>query len=285
MTQPIDVQAAKEREVAGWTATATGWNRHHAFFERYTAPVSEQLIRKAGIRPGMRVLDIACGTGHPALAIAERVGPTGSVLGTDLVEPVVAFARERAREAGLANVEFRRVDGEALDVPPASFDAVTMRWGIMFMPSPVEAMKGAYAALKRGGRIALAAWAAPERNPFAMIAMGVIRRRLNAPPPPPGTPGIFAFADPDRLRAVIEAGGFRDVEVAPLDLVVGEFASGEEYWAFMRDIAAPINALYQQIPPADRPEVDAEIRAAAERYRAGARIVVRGTTWIAAGRK
>ena len=270
----MDVQAAKEREVAGWTATAAGWNRHHAFFERYTAPVSEQLIRKAGIRLGMRVLDIACGTGHPALAIAERVGPMGSVLGTDLVEPVVAFARERAREAGLTNVEFRRVDGETLDVPAASFDAVTMRWGIMFMPSPVEAMKGA-----------LAAWAAPERNPFAMIAMGVIRRRLNAPAPPPGTPGIFAFADPDRLRAVMEAGGFQDVEVEPLDLVVGEYASGEEYWAFMRDIAAPINALYQQIPPADRPEVDAEIRAAAERYRAGDKIVVRGSTWIAAGRK
>lgn len=285
MTQPIDVQAAKEREVAGWTATAAGWNRHHAFFERYAAPVSEQLIRKAGIRPGMRVLDIACGTGHPALAIAERVGPTGSVLGTDLVEPVVAFARERAREAGLTNVEFRRVDGETLDVPPASFDAVTMRWGIMFMPSPVEAMKRAHAALKPGGRIALAAWAAPERNPFAMIAMGVIRRRLNVPPPPPGTPGIFAFADPDRLRAVIEAGGFHDVEVEPLDLVVGEYASGEEYWAFMRDIAAPINALYEQIPPAERPGVDAEIRAGAERYRAGDKIVVRGTTWIAAGRK
>lgn len=281
----MDVRAAKEREVAGWTATAAGWNRHHAFFERYTAPVSEALIRKAGIRPGMRVLDIACGTGHPALAIAERVGPAGSVLGTDLVEPVVAFARERAREAGLTNVEFRRVDGEALDVPPASFDAVTMRWGIMFMPSPVEAMKGAYAALKPGGRIALAAWGPPERNPFAMIAMGVIRRRLNAPPPPPATPGIFAFADPDRLRAVIEAGGFRDVEVEPLDLVAGEYASGEEYWAFMRDIAAPINALYQQLPPADRPDVDAEICAAAERHRAGGKIVVWGTSWIAAGRK
>ena len=281
----MDVQAAKDREVAGWTATAAGWNRHHAFFERYTAPVSEQLIRKAGIRPGMRVLDIACGTGHPALAIAERVGPAGFVLGTDLVEPVVAFARERAREAGLTNVEFRRVDGEALDVPPASFDAVTMRWGIMFMPSPVDAMKGAHAALKPGGRIALAAWAAPERNPFAMIAMSVIRRRLNLPPPPPGTPGIFAFADPDRLRAVLEAGGFRDVEVEPLDLVAGEYASGEEYWAFMRDIAAPINALYEQIPPAERPDVDAEIRAAAERYRAGGKIVVRGTTWIAAGRQ
>jgi len=285
MTQPIDVQAAKERELAGWTATAAGWNRHHAFFERYTAPVTDKLIRKAGIRPGMRVLDIACGTGHPALAIAERVGPTGFVLGTDLVEPVVAFARERAREQGLTNIEFRRVDGEALDVPLGSFDAVTMRWGIMFMPSPVEAMKGAYAALKPEGRIALSAWAAPEQNPFAMIAMGVIRRRLDVPPPPPGTPGIFAFADQARLRSVMEEGGFTGVEIEPLGFVVGEYESGEEYWAFMRDIAAPINALYRQLPAEQRPEVDGEIRAEAERYRADAKIVVRGTTWVAVGRK
>jgi SAM-dependent methyltransferase len=285
MTQPIDIQAAKEREVAGWTATAAGWNRHHAFFERYTAPVSEQLIRKAGIRAGMRVLDIACGTGHPALAIAERVGPAGFVLGTDLVEPVVAFARERARDAGLGNVEFRRVDGEALDVPLASFDAVTLRWGIMFMPRPVEAMRGAHAALRPGGRIALAAFAAPEKNAWAAVAMSVIGARLRLPPPPPGVPGIFAFADRERLRGVMEAGGFHDVDIEPLDFVAGEFASGEEYWAFMRDISAPVNALYRQLPPADRPAVDAEIRGAAERYRAGDRIVVRGTTWIAAGRK
>jgi SAM-dependent methyltransferase len=285
MTQPIDVRAAKERELAGWTATAAGWNRHYAFFERYTASVSEQLIRKAGIRPGMRVLDLACGTGHPALAIAERVGPTGFVLGTDLVEPVIAFARARARDLGLANIEFRRMDAETLDVPPGSFDAVTMRWGIMFMPSPVEAMQRACAALKPGGRIALSTWAAPERNPFVTIAMNVIRRRLDLPPPPPGTPGIFAFADPDRLRATVEAGGFADVTVEPFDLVAGEYASGDEYWAFTRDIAAPVNALYEQIPPADRPEVDGEIRAAAERYRTGDKIALRGTAWIAAGRK
>lgn len=284
MTQSLDVGAAKAREVAAWTATAAGWNRHHAFFERYTAPVSEALIRKAGIRPGMRVLDIACGTGHPALAIAERVGPAGFVLGTDLVEPVLAFARERARAAGLGNIEFRRADGEALALPPASFDAATMRWGLMFMPRPVEAMRGVRAALRPGGRIALAAFAPPEKNAWAAVAMSVIAARLRLPPPPPGLPGIFAFADRERLRGVMEAGGLHDIEIEPLDFVAGEFASGDEYWAFMRDISAPINALYQQLPPGDRPAADAEIRAAAERYRLGDRIVVRGTTWIAAGR-
>lgn len=285
MTQTGDVKAAKERELAGWTATAAGWNKHHALLERFSAPVSQKLIEKAGIQPGMRVLDIACGTGQPAISVAEQVGAQGSVLATDFVEPVIAYARMKAKERGLTNIEFRCLDGEALDVPPNSFDAVTMRWGIMFMPSPVESMKGAHAALRRGSRIALTAWASPERNPFAMIALGVIRKHLDIPTPPPGTPGIFAFADQARLRSTIEAGGFGDVQIEPFEFVVGEFASGEEYWTFMREVAAPIVRLYGQLSSDDQRVVDREIHAEAERSRTGDKVVVHGTTWIASGRK
>src|SRR3972149_989494 len=116
MTQTVDVKAAKERELAGWTATAAGWNKQHALLERFSAPVSQKLIEMAGIQPGMRVLDIACGTGQPAISVAERVGAQGSVLATDFVEPVVAYARMKANERGLTNIEFRCLDGEALDV-------------------------------------------------------------------------------------------------------------------------------------------------------------------------
>lgn len=285
MTQTGDVNAAKARELAGWTATAAGWNKHHALLERFSAPVSQALIEKAGIQPGMRVLDIACGTGQPAISVAERVGPQGAVLATDFVEPVIAYARMKAHERGLTNIEFRCLDGEALDVPANSFDAVTMRWGLMFMPSPVEAMKGAHAALRRGSRIALTAWASPQQNPFVMIALGVIRQHVDIPTPPPGTPGIFAFAAPVRLRSTIEAGGFGDVQIEPFEFVVGEFASGEEYWTFMREIAAPLARLYGQLSSDDQRVVDREIHAEAERSRTGDTVVVQGTTWIASGRK
>lgn len=285
MAQVIDVNTAKERELAGWTATAAGWNKHHAILERFSAPVSGKLIEKAGIQPGMRVLDIACGTGQPAITVAERVGTQGSVLATDFVEPVIVYAQMKAKERALTNIEFRCVDGEALDVPAGSFDAVTMRWGIMFMPSPVEAMRGAHAALRRGGCIALTAWASPQQNPFVMIALGIIGKHLDIPAPPPGTPGIFAFADQARLRSTIEAGGFGDVQVEPLEFVVGEFASGEDYWTFMREIAAPVVRLYGQCSSEVRRVIDREIHAEAERSRIGDKVVVRGTTWIASGRK
>lgn len=285
MTQTVDVKAAKERELAGWTATAAGWNKHHALLERFSAPVTRKLIEMARIRPGIRVLDIACGTGQPAVSIAETVGPQGSVLATDFVEPVIAYARIKAKERGLTNIEFRCLDGEALDVPANSFDAATMRWGIMFMPSPVESMKSAHAALRRGGRIALTAWASPQANPFAMVALGVIRKHLDIPTPPPDAPGIFAFADQARLRSTIEAGGFGDVQIEPFEFVVGEFASGEEYWLFMRDIAAPIIGLYKQLSSNEQRAVDHEIQEEAERCRIGHRVVMRGTTWIASGHK
>jgi SAM-dependent methyltransferase len=285
MTEAIDVKAAKERELAAWTATAAGWNKHHALLERFSAPVSEKLIENAGIQPSMRVLDIACGTGQPAITVAERVGAHGSVLATDFVEPVIAYARMKAKERGLINIEFRCVDGEALDVPANNFDAVTMRWGIMFMPSPVESMKGAHAALRRGGRIALTAWASPRQNPFVMIALGVIGKYLDIPTSPPGTPGLFAFADQARLRSTIEAGGFGDVQIEPFDFVVGEFASGEEYWTFMREVAAPVARLYGQCSSDDQRAIDREIHAEAERSSSGDKVVVRGTTWIAWGCK
>jgi ubiquinone/menaquinone biosynthesis C-methylase UbiE len=104
------------------------------------------------VRPGQRVLDIASGVGEPALAIAGQVGPAGSVLGTDLAAAMLAFARENAAARGLSNVEFRCMDGEVLDVPPGSFDVVTMRWGLMFMPDRVAVREGAGRDAVAGGQ-------------------------------------------------------------------------------------------------------------------------------------
>jgi 2-polyprenyl-3-methyl-5-hydroxy-6-metoxy-1,4-benzoquinol methylase len=232
----------------------------------------------------MRVLDIACGTGQPAISVAETVGPRGSVLATDFVEPVVSFARDKARERGLRNIEFRCVDGEALDVDAGSFDAATMRWGLMFMPSPVETVKHAHRALRPQGRIALSTWASPQQNPFATIALDALRQHMEVPTPPPGAPGIFAFADPDALRSTIEAGGFAEVQVEPLEFVNGVYDSGEHYWSTLRDLAAPIVRLYNQLAPDQQQAVDRAIISEADRRKEGGKIAVRGTAWIASGR-
>src|SRR5437763_1435369 len=128
----VDKQTAKANQFKAWQAVAPGWKRWSDLMRRITKPLTDRMV--AEVSPGQRVLDIASGCGEPAIAMAEKVGPQGSVLGTDLVEDMLVFAREHAAARGLTNIEFRHVDGEELDVPPGSFDVVTMRWGLMFMP-------------------------------------------------------------------------------------------------------------------------------------------------------
>src|SRR3990170_5112484 len=140
MQQP-DPEAIKERQRQEWGLAAAGWRKHDARLIENAAPVTRRLLALAGLSPGMRVLDIASGTGEPALPAAEVVGPGGRVVLTDQSEEMLAVAREKAEARGLRNVEFRVADGEELEAGDGEFDAVLCRWGIMFMPEPVRCLR------------------------------------------------------------------------------------------------------------------------------------------------
>lgn len=278
-----DGAAIKERERATWSAASSGWKAHDHELVEFSRPVSEELLRRAAIAPGMRVLDLASGTGEPSLSIAERVGSRGSVLGIDLAEPMLRVAREKAAARRLSNVDYRTGDAESLEVPESSFDAATMRWGLMFLPNPVEALRRVRLALRTGGRFAVSTWGAPEPNPFIRIPLDVLRRHTEVPSPPPGSPGIFAFADPDRLSGAFREAGFTEVGVSELPMHLTAFRSGEDYWTFQREVVGPIARLYEPLPPETKARVDREIVEAAERFRTGPALDLPGTTWIGWG--
>lgn len=282
MQTQVDAMAVKQREHSTWTAVAPGWRKHDERLTAITKPVTERLLDLAGVGPGHRVLDIACGTGEPAIPAALRARD-GQVVATDFVEEMLAFAREKAAAKGVRNVEFRRVDGEELSFPDASFDAVTIRFGLMFMPNPVGCLERAHRALKLGGRIALACWAAPEENPWASLPMRIIRRELEMPPPPPGTPGLFAFADRSRLESVLKEAGFCDVVAEPVKVRMSDFDSGEEYFTWTRELAGPVATLFAQLPPQKQTTVKSEIEKSASG--ADGRVVYDGVTWVACGVK
>ncbi len=279
----FDAQAMKDRERATWSAASVGWKTHDERLVEFSRPVTEELVRRAGIRPGLRVLDLASGTGEPSLTIAERVGAAGSVLGVDLAEPMLAVARDKATRRGLTNVEYRVADAENLDLPSATFDAATMRWGIMFLPDPVAAMRHVHRVLRDGARLALAAWGPPEANPFLRIPLDVIRKYTEVPTPPPGSPGLFAFGPAARLPATLQQAGFGDVGTAELKLRVAGFENGADYWKFQRAIAGPIARLYEPLAPDVRSKIDNEVAAEAENYRAGRQLEIPAMTWIGWG--
>lgn len=285
MSQSAGQLGVKERELGSWTLVAPGWRKWDEVFTRSTAALSARMAELAGALRGRRVLDVASGTGEPALELARRVGPEGAVLGTDLVEPMLAFAREKATAAHLFNVEFRRVDGEALDERPASFSAATIRWGLMFMPDPIACLRRCFAALEPGGRVVVACWAEPERNPWAAVTAGIIRRHLGTPPPPPGTPGIFAFADSRRLLGALSEAGFTAATLEEVPVSWGPFGSVDATVAFITEVGGPVASALAAMTPEQSEAVLAELRAALAGFHRGSTVVVPGVTWVAAARR
>jgi 2-polyprenyl-3-methyl-5-hydroxy-6-metoxy-1,4-benzoquinol methylase len=286
MTQ-VDFSAIKEQQKEQWGRAAAGWKKHDERLSSLTAPVSQKLLELAGVAPGGRVLDIACGTGEPAIPAARAVGAAGYVLATDMAPEMIEVAREKAAAEGLSNIEFRLVDGEEIDVPPESFDAVTCRWGMMFMPEPLGFLHHARQALKPDGRIALSVWGPPERNPFIALPMGIVRKHYQGPPlpDPAGPGGIFSFADERKLQFVFEQATFQNIRVDPFEVPMAVFESGKEYLQYMKDIAGPLATLLNQLPAKTRTTVEDEIVKAAPQGSTDGKVSLTGYTLLASARK
>jgi len=282
----MDKAEAKDKQHQSWTLVAPGWGKYDSLMRAWAAPVTERMIALAAIREGARVLDIACGAGEPALTVAEKVGPRGSVLATDFVEEMVGFARAKAQARALSNVEFRCVDGEALDAPDGAFDAVTMRWGLMFMPDPVACLRRVHAALKSGGKAVVSCWTEAADNPFVTVPLGVLKRHMDVPQPPAGAPGIFALASTDRLREIFAEAGFRDVAFEQVTIPMADFATGAEYDVFIRELAGPVASLFVQLPADKQEIVKQEIARDAEAHSSTpGRVVLHGITHVVVGTK
>ncbi len=282
----MDKAEAKGKQHESWTLVAPGWGKYDPLMRTWAAPVTERMIALAAIREGSRVLDIACGAGEPALTVAEKVGPKGSVLATDFVEEMVGFARSKAQARALSNIEFRCVDGEVIDALAGSFDAVTMRWGLMFMPDPVACMRRVNAALRPGGKAVVCCWTEAANNPFITVPLGVLKRHMVVPEPPAGAPGIFALASPDRLRAIFAEAGFHDVAIEQVTIPMADFATGAEYDVFIRDLAGPVASLFVQLPADVQARVKQEIARDAEMHSSKpGRVFLQGITHVVVGTK
>jgi SAM-dependent methyltransferase len=267
MKTTVDAGEFRTGQRTQWNTAASGWKRWSPLIEKGAAPVSERLLELASVAPGQSVLDVATGYGEPALTAAKRVGPEGEVVATDIAAEMLEFGRERAAAAGLENVRFVETDAASLDFSEGSFDAGLSRWGIIFEPEPEAAAARIRTFLKPGARMAISSWGPIDRVPMFALTIGTLMKRLQVPPPPPGTPGPLARPTPDAIAGLLEGGGFSNVEVEDID-VVWEYSSPDEFVACLRDVAPPITALLAEYPQQVRDEAWAAITEAA-RERAG----------------
>lgn len=261
-----DPAAVKADIRDSWNAISKGWLSIHELFERGGAAMNERLIELGGVREGQAVLDVATGHGEPLLSAARVVGPSGRVVGTDISPEMISVAEQRA--AGLGNVEFLVADFETLDLPPASFDVVLSRWGLMFATDYAAALRNLARLLKADGVLVSATWAAPHRTPMQATGYNVMAERLGLPPLTPTDTGPYGMTDPDKVTEQLTTAGFRDVTVTEF-VVPFRLESPQEYVEFNRAVSPPglRNLISERLGAAGEDELWASVATAVEPHR------------------
>lgn len=286
MSSPSSFDAAKYKNAQReqWNKDGAAWRRWNPVLDRWYGEATRQMLDLARIQPGQRILDVAAGADEPAVSAAERVGPGGHVLATDISEGIVELARQVARERGLGQVETRAMDGEKLDLPDALFDAVLCRLGLMYMPHPVTALSEWRRALRAGGRVAVAVFSTPERNSWGAIPASIIRRRAQLPPPVPGQPGPFSLGAPGVLEGLFRQAGFADTEIRAVPVPHG-MASAAEYVRVAREAFGGFNAMMAHLRAEERESVWNEVEGAMRSFESPGGFEVPGECLVAAATK
>jgi SAM-dependent methyltransferase len=240
-------------------ALAPTWHSRREQIEAVCTPLRELMVRELDPQPGDTVLELAAGTGETGFDAAERLGEAGRLISSDFSRGMVDGARRRGEERGIENAEYRVLDAERIELAGDSVDGAICRFGYMLMEDPAAALAETRRVLRAGGRLVLAVWGPPARNPFFMIpARSLVQRGHLPPPEPPRAPGLFSMADPERTAALLQDAGFEQARTEELTLTVPA-PSAEAFVEFMADTAGPIAMALRRLSEPDRAEVVADV--------------------------
>jgi SAM-dependent methyltransferase len=280
MTQEHDTEAQRAEMIERWERAAPGWGRHAQHTREMGMPVSTWMIEQLSLQPGQEVLELAAGPGDTGFLAAELVAPGGKLISSDATEGMLEVARERARQMGVENVEFKQLQLEWIDLPTAAVDAVLCRWGYMLIVDPATALGETRRVLRPGGRLALAVWDVPQKNPWATISSRALIDEGAVSPPEPGGPGMFALAEPGVLEGMLEEAGFTDVlvEAVEFDRLYESF---EDYWAETLDLSQMVSEALEPLSEDQRAAVRARVRALAESFNGDRGLLLPGSSLVA----
>ncbi|GGS35149.1 class I SAM-dependent methyltransferase [Streptomyces nojiriensis] len=215
MVSTLRVAPSNAEQARAWDGQEGAyWAEHADRFDRALRPYRTPLLATAGVSAADRVLDIGCGTGETTRDVARRAGD-GRALGVDLSAAMLRAARRRAADEGLHNVDFVQADAQVHAFSPASFDVAVSRTGTMFFADPVAAFRNIGGALRPGGRLVQLVWQSPAGNEWLRSFTQALAAGRPLPTPPHDAPGPFSLADPARVRTVLGAAGFTDIQLEP----------------------------------------------------------------------
>ena len=259
-----------------------GWDKavrdYEAGWRAQLEPAQSLMLEMAALRPGERVLDVACGTGLVSFRVLDAVGGGGSVFGTDISENMVQTARRLATERGYRNADFERFDAEAMSLEDASFDAALCALGMMYFPEPVAALQEMHRLLVPGGRAAAAVWGARARCGWADI-FPIVDARVSSDV----CPLFFQLGTKDSLARCFARAGFAEVRFERIDVSL-EYSCGDEALnaAFK---GGPVALAYSRFDAPTREAVHSEYLESIEAYRHGEAYRIPGEFVAAVGVK
>lgn len=249
-----------------WSGSAPFWEKHRELIRQMFAPITQALVEDGRVASQHAVLDIATGPGEPALTVAALVGPEGKVFGIDPIPEMVAAACRAADRLGLKNAQFEVALADQLPFSADTFDAVISRFGVMFFPSPVDAVREMLRVLKPGRKLALAVWHFAERNSFHYALSRVIERFVDSPPPAADALDAFRFASPGKLRDVLAEAGAIAPSERLLQFRIEVPISVEDFWTLRCDMSEKLREKIATLSQAQMAEVKRQALEAFREY-------------------
>ena len=244
-------------------------------------PVSALLFAAAKLALGERALDVGCGCGDTTLDAARRVGPGGEAFGVDISTPMVSRAIERAAHAA-PNARFGVADAADYPFPPAHFDALISRFGVMFFPEPAKAFANLRKAVKPGGRIAFVCWQPLKMQEWMLVALRAALKHVpRLPEPDPDEPGPFAFADQGKVTRILESAGFSHVAFQAAEVTL-DIAAGQGFETGLASAISigPASRALREASEAERAAGIDEIRRALAPYVRGETLPLGAKPWV-----
>jgi len=259
-----------------------GWDKAAIYYENFwqqqLKPAQEKLLEMANLQRGEKLIDIACGTGLVSFPAAEKVGPNGFVLGTDISDGMVKICTETAEERNLNNIQFKRMDAEALDVPGEEYHLALCALGLMYVPDPIKALKEMHRVIKPGARAVAAVWGQRDHCGWAEI-FEIVDKRVATEV----CPMFFNLGNGDVLKRSFEMAGFSNVRVEKLNTVLNYNSDEEAYGAAFA--GGPVALAYHKFSDQVKSEAHIEYLDSIKSFQQGNGYAVPGEFVVAVGYK
>ena len=272
-------------QIAYWNGPGgQRWAERQAAQDIVLGPVADVLIERCSVRPGERIIDVGCGSGATTVAFANKVGPTGHVLGIDISAPMLARAKQTA--PAQLPIDFVLADATVHPFEPHSFNLLASRFGVMFFADPVLSFANMRKALKPSGRLAFACWREPRENPFFMAPLQAVYKHVpKLPPQGPEDPGPFAFASEARVKRILDEAGFSGIAMEPCNLAL-DVAVGRGLEAAVNGVLeiGPANRALEGHPADVRAAAVSSIHEALQPYARGESVLLPASIWIVTAR-